>query len=70
MQRLAKAKLVEVSGVEKVGNLEKKLYRVTLLRYDVPQQFFTPKLADPHLQAAFFKYVEIPKGDYGDSVQI
>jgi hypothetical protein len=59
MQRLAKAKLVEVSGVEKVGNLDKKLYRATALRYDVPQQFFAPKPADPNLQAAFQKYAAI-----------
>ncbi len=59
MQQLTKAKLVEVSKVEKVGNLEKKLYRATALRYDVPQQFFKPKLTDPNLQAAFAKYAEI-----------
>jgi DNA-binding Lrp family transcriptional regulator len=59
MQKLTKAKLVEVSAVEKVGNLEKKLYRATALRYDMPQQFFEPKLTDPNLQAAFLKYAEI-----------
>jgi predicted transcriptional regulator len=59
MQRLAKTQLVEVSGVEKVGNLDKKLYRATALRYDVPQQFSTPKLADPNLQAAFLEYAAI-----------
>ena len=59
MQKLMKAKLVEVSGVEKVGNLEKKLYRATALKYDVPQQFFEPKLDDPNLKAAFGIYAKI-----------
>jgi DNA-binding Lrp family transcriptional regulator len=59
MQRLTKAKLVEISGVEKVGNLEKKFYRVTALRFEMPQQFFEPKLADPNLQAAFGLYAKI-----------
>lgn len=61
MQRLMKAKLVEVSGVEKVGNLEKKLYRATALRYDVAPQFFEPKLNDPNVQAAFGLYTSIQK---------
>ena len=59
IQRLMKTKLVEVSGVEKIGNLEKKLYRATALRYDVPQQFFEPKLTDPNIQAAFGQYTKI-----------
>ena len=59
IQRLSKSRLVELSGVEKVGNLEKKFYRATALRYDVPQQFFAPKLADPNLQTAFLKYAAI-----------
>ncbi len=59
MQRLMKAKLVEVSGVEKVGNLEIKLYRATALKYDVPQQFFEPKFNDPTIRAVFGIYVKI-----------
>jgi len=59
MQRLMKAKLVEVSGVEKVGNLEKKFYRATALKYDVPQQFFEPKPNNPSIKAAFGIYAEI-----------
>jgi len=54
-----KAKLVEVSGVEKVGNLEKKFYRATALKYDVPQQFFEPKPNNPSIKAAFGIYAEI-----------
>lgn len=59
MQGLMKAKLVEVSGVEKVGNLEKKFYRATALRYDLAQQFFEPKLNDPNLRAALGIYAKI-----------
>jgi len=59
MQQLMKAKLVEVSGAEKVGNLDKKLYRATALRFDIPQHFFEPKLTDPNIQAAFGIYVKI-----------
>ena len=56
IQRLQKAKLVELAGVEKVGNLEKKLYRATALKYDLPSQFFAPKLSDSNLMATFDKY--------------
>ena len=59
MQRLMKAKLVEVSRVEKVGNLEKKLYRATALRYDVSQKFFGPKISDSDIEAAFEIYAKI-----------
>ena len=59
IQRLMKAKLVEVSGAEKVGNLEKKLYRATALRYDISPQFFGPKINDPDLQAVFALYAKI-----------
>ena len=38
MQKLAKANLVEVSRTEKVGNIEKKLYRATATWFG-PQQF-------------------------------
>jgi hypothetical protein len=61
IQRLSKAKLVEVTGAEKVGNLEKKLYRATALRYDVTPQFFKPKLNNPNLKAAFELYINIQK---------
>jgi len=59
MQQFMKAKLVEVSGVEKVGNLEKKLYRATALRFDLPRQVFEPKLNNHSIQAAFGTYVKI-----------
>ena len=59
IQRLMAAKLVEVSGAEKVGNLEKKLYRATALKYDLPIQFFEPKLNDSTLEAAFGIYAKI-----------
>jgi DNA-binding Lrp family transcriptional regulator len=56
IQQLQRAKLVELVGVEKVGNLEKKFYRVTALKYDLPAQFFAPKLNDSNLKASFEKY--------------
>ena len=59
MQQLMKAKLVEVSGMERVGNLEKKLYRAVALRYEIPQHFFEPKLNDPNIQEAFGVYAKI-----------
>ena len=59
IQRLMKAKLVNVSRIEKVGNLEKKLYRATALRYDVSPQFFGPKLNDLNVQAAFELYIKV-----------
>ena len=58
MQRLMKAKMVEVSGVKKVGNLEKKLYRATATRYEIGTRLqFKPN--DPNIQAAFAIYAKI-----------
>ena len=60
MQKLQKAKLIELTATQKVGNLEKKLYRSTAT-YFAPQQYFnfTPK--DPSLNEAFEIYNEHPK---------
>jgi hypothetical protein len=60
MQKLAKANLVEVSRTEKVGNIERKLYRATATWY-APQQFFDFKPKDPSLKAAFDIYSDIQK---------
>ncbi len=59
IQRLMKAKLVEVTGVEKTGNLEIKLYRATALRYDVSQKFFGPEINNADIKAAFEIYATI-----------
>jgi hypothetical protein len=58
MQKLEKAKLIELSGTQKVGNLEKKLYRSTAAFF-TPQQYFnfTPK--DASLTEAFEIYNSI-----------
>jgi len=58
MQKLEKAKLIELTGTEKVGNIEKKLYRSTAA-YFTPQQYFnfTPK--DASLTEAFAIYNNI-----------
>lgn len=58
MQKLEKAKLIELTGTQKVGNLEKKLYRSTATVF-TPQQYFnfTPK--DASLTEAFEIYNSI-----------
>lgn len=58
IQKLQKAKLVELTSTQKVGNLEKKLYRSTAT-YFTPQQYFnfTPK--DASLTEAFEIYNSI-----------
>ncbi len=60
MQKMQKAKLIELTGSQKVGNLEKKLYRSTAT-YFAPQQYlnFTPK--NPNLNEAFEIYNEIQR---------
>jgi hypothetical protein len=60
MQKLAKANLVEVTRMEKVGNIEKKLYRTTATWF-APQQYFDFKPKDPNLQEAFEIYSDIQK---------
>lgn len=58
MQKLEKAKLIERTSTQKVGNLEKKRYRSTAT-YFAPNQYFnfTPK--DPSLTEAFTIYSSI-----------
>ncbi len=58
MQKLLKANVVELSRTEKVGNIERKLYRATATRY-VPQQPFNFKPKDANLQAALKIYMEL-----------
>jgi hypothetical protein len=60
MQKLAKANIVEVSKTEKVGNIEKKLYRTTATWF-TPQQYFDFKPKDQNLQEAFEIYSDIQK---------
>jgi hypothetical protein len=58
MQKLQKAKLIEHTTTQKVGNLEKKLYR-SAAAFFTPQQYFnfTPK--DASLKEAFKIYNNI-----------
>jgi DNA-binding Lrp family transcriptional regulator len=58
MQKLQKAKLIEHTGTQKVGNIDKKLYRATATWF-TPQQYFnfTPK--DASLREAFEIYNSI-----------
>jgi hypothetical protein len=60
MQKLQAAQLVEQVGSEKVGNLEKKLYRSTATWF-APQQYFDFQPKDATLKAAFEIYSEIQK---------
>jgi hypothetical protein len=58
IQKLQKADLIEQTGTQKKGNLEKKLYRSTAA-YFAPQQFLTFKPKNPELKTAFEIYSEI-----------
>ncbi len=60
IQKLDKANLVEVCRTEKVGNIEKKLYRTTATWF-APTQYFEFKPKDPNLKAAFEIYSDIQK---------
>ena len=60
IQKLTKARLIELTRTEKVGNLEKKMYRATATRY-VPQNFFDLKPKDANLKTAFDIYSDIQK---------
>ncbi len=59
MQKLVKANFVELSSTEKVGNLEKKLYRATATGYIPQSQFLEFKPKDANLQEAFELYSDI-----------
>jgi len=59
MQKLLKANLVELSRTEKVGNLEKKLYRATATGYVPQQQFLELQPKDASLKEAFELYSQI-----------
>ncbi len=58
IQKLQKAGLIEQTRIEKVGNIEKKLYRSTAAWF-APQQLFNFKPKDPNLKEAFEIYSNI-----------
>jgi hypothetical protein len=60
IQKLLKADLIELVATEKVGNLEKKLYRSTATWF-APQQYFSYQPKDASLKAAFEIYADIQK---------
>ena len=60
IQKLVKANLVELTRTEKIGNIEKKLYRATATWF-APQQYFDFKPKDPNLKEAFEIYSDIQK---------
>lgn len=55
IQKLQKADLIELADTQKVGNLEKKLYRAVAAWY-TPQQLFNFKPKDVNLKEAFEIY--------------
>ncbi|XHH10416.1 MAG: winged helix-turn-helix transcriptional regulator [Candidatus Bathyarchaeia archaeon] len=60
MQKLLKADLIEIVATQKVGNLEKKLYRSTATWF-APQQYFSYQPKNPNLKDAFELYSDIQK---------
>jgi hypothetical protein len=60
IQKLLKADLIELVATEKVGNLEKKLYRSTATWF-APKQYFEYQPKDPNLKTAFEIYSDIQK---------
>ena len=60
IQKLLKANMIELTRTQKVGNLEKKLYRATATLY-TPKQYFTFTPKDPRLKEAFEIYSAIQK---------
>ncbi len=60
IQKLLKADLIELVETQKVGNLERKLYRSTATWF-APQQYFNYQPKDATLKAAFEIYNDIQK---------
>lgn len=60
MQKLQKAQLVELVATQKVGNLEKKLYRSAATSF-VPMQYFDFQPKDANLKPAFELYSDIQR---------
>jgi DNA-binding Lrp family transcriptional regulator len=58
MQKLLSANLVELSGIKKTGNLERKMYRATAARF-IPAQLLTFKPKNRHLQEALEIFARI-----------
>ncbi len=58
IQKLIKTELIEQTQTQKVGNIEKKLYRAIAAWY-APQQIFNYKPKDPTLKEAFDIYQNI-----------
>jgi len=73
IQHLTEAKLIEVAGSRKIGNLEQKLYRATATQF-VPQQLFQVKPSayskiQGEMLKIFSSFDDIPKeGDPTDLV--
>jgi DNA-binding Lrp family transcriptional regulator len=61
MQKLQKANLVDLSRTEKVGNIERKIYRASATGYVPQQQYLEFKPKNPNLQSAFEIYTGIQR---------
>ncbi|NLE04037.1 MAG: hypothetical protein GX638_04435 [Crenarchaeota archaeon] len=60
IQKLLQENLIELTSTQKVGNLEKKLYRATATQY-IPYQYFNYQPKDANLKKAYKIYFEIQK---------
>ncbi|MGD6807173.1 MAG: hypothetical protein ACQCN4_09470 [Candidatus Bathyarchaeia archaeon] len=58
IQKLQKSALIEQTGTQKVGNIEKKLFRSTAAWF-APQQLFSSNPKNPELKKAFEIYSNI-----------
>ncbi|MEM3186650.1 MAG: winged helix-turn-helix domain-containing protein [Conexivisphaerales archaeon] len=69
--KLKEAGIIEVRKVVKVGNLEKKIWGASALRY-VPSDLFAINLSDPRLKAAYELFLELQKklAEQQNSLQI
>jgi DNA-binding Lrp family transcriptional regulator len=66
VSKLLEAKLIQPAKIDHVGNLEKKLYRASALKY-VPQDFIQFEPKSKSLKEAFKTYMEIQKEFMGDN---
>jgi len=60
IQKLVEAKVAEVARVDKIQNLQKKIYRATAANF-LPRQFLDLKPDDERLGKAFRTYLEIQR---------
>ncbi|MEM0117286.1 MAG: winged helix-turn-helix domain-containing protein [Conexivisphaerales archaeon] len=60
LERLREAGIVEVRRIVKVGNIEKKIYGASALRY-VPAELLNVFPSDPNLKSAYSLYLQLQR---------